>query len=333
MNGVAMFSCSADGFWKVIEPPVCVSSQVVVEPGPPRARQLESVLDEYERFEMVVADSQRARVFLFELGEVVERTELFTTIEEVAPALASAAEVAFRLFRRNPSTISSSGRRPEVAAELAACLHPYLRGRLVERLSLSVAGDRRAAPLSASTSTSARSGARGASPRAQNCAMRSGLAVVVSRGSIRISCGRFVERRVEHLLVSAAAPPEFPAPPSLLGFLAKVGRRCGPAVAASRWWTRPPTRRPSTAIEQRGDAIVSCRVWRSADLDDARRIGAPPATDQPLLAGVDIGGAKCASASASGVDGTVPVEERLPTPAVQANLHRHRGHCHRGARR
>ena len=43
------------------------------------------------------------------------------------------------------------------------------------------------------------------------------------------------------------------------------------------------------------------------------------ATDQPLLAGVDIGGTKCLGVCL-GVDGTVLVEERLPTPRGAANL-------------
>ena len=46
---------------------------------------------------------------------------------------------------------------------------------------------------------------------------------------------------------------------------------------------------------------------------------ASSATDQPLLAGVDIGGTKCLGVCL-GVDGTVLVEERLPTPRGAANL-------------
>ncbi len=43
------------------------------------------------------------------------------------------------------------------------------------------------------------------------------------------------------------------------------------------------------------------------------------ATDHPLLAGVDIGGTKCLGVCLA-VDGTVLVEERLPTPRGAANL-------------
>ena len=133
-----MFSCSAEGFWEVIELPVRVSSQVVIEPAP-HVRQLESVLDEYERFCLLLADSQRARVFVVELGELIERTDVFDADEEVRHQhLRHAAEVTFRLFQDEPFDHLAVGAPPEIAAEITASLHPYLRERLVDRISLSV---------------------------------------------------------------------------------------------------------------------------------------------------------------------------------------------------
>src|SRR3954451_2055426 len=76
VRGLAMFSCSAHDFWRVVELPVAVRSQVVVN-HTPAVRQLESVLDEYERFGILLADKQRARMFLYELGELVDSSELF----------------------------------------------------------------------------------------------------------------------------------------------------------------------------------------------------------------------------------------------------------------
>jgi len=72
--GLAMFSCSADGFWKVFALAVPVRDQVVVNHSP-SVRQLETVLDEYERFGVLLADRQRARMLVFELGELVESSE------------------------------------------------------------------------------------------------------------------------------------------------------------------------------------------------------------------------------------------------------------------
>src|SRR5688500_14889409 len=66
-RGLAMFSCSAHDFWRVIELPVAVRDQVVVNHSP-SVRQLEVVVDEYERFGLLLADRQRARVFVYELG-------------------------------------------------------------------------------------------------------------------------------------------------------------------------------------------------------------------------------------------------------------------------
>src|SRR4029077_19854674 len=114
------------------------SSQVVIESAP-HVRQLESVLDEYERFCLLLADSQRARVFGGELGELIERTDVFDADEEVRHQhLRHAAEVTFRLFQDEPFDHLAVGAPPEIAAELTASLHPYLRARLVDRLSLSV---------------------------------------------------------------------------------------------------------------------------------------------------------------------------------------------------
>ena len=68
-RGLAMFSCSAGGFWQVFELPVRVTSQLVVEPMP-SVRQLEAVLEEHERIGVLLVDRKRARMYVFELGEL-----------------------------------------------------------------------------------------------------------------------------------------------------------------------------------------------------------------------------------------------------------------------
>ena len=76
IRGLAMFSCSAGGFWEVHELPVRVTNQLVVEPLP-SMRQLEAVLEEQERIGVLLVDRQRARMYVFELGELVDHTERF----------------------------------------------------------------------------------------------------------------------------------------------------------------------------------------------------------------------------------------------------------------
>ena len=268
VRGVAMFSCSRGRLLEGDRAAGARSSQVVVEPAP-HVRQLESVLDEYERFGMVVADSQRARVFLFEVGEVVERTELFDTVEEVKHQhLRHAAEVAFRLFQEEPFDHLVIGAPPEVAAELAACLHPYLRDRLVERLSLSVqATDEQLRRAALDVERAVERKKEQALVRKLRDAVGSGRRGV---GGLDPTLRALVERRVEHLLVSQGyRAPGWHCRPC--GYLAKVGRRCP--------LCNEPMDQTSDVVEHAIEQAVtqSCRVEvcvENADLDVLGGIGA-----------------------------------------------------------
>src|SRR3546814_10032533 len=75
MRCLAIFAASATDLWKVIELPVPVRSHLVINHAP-AVGQLESVLQEHEPIGVLLADRQVARLFVFELGELVERSEL-----------------------------------------------------------------------------------------------------------------------------------------------------------------------------------------------------------------------------------------------------------------
>ena len=185
-------------------------------------------------------------MFLFELGEVVERTELFDTIEEVKHQhLRHAAEVAFRLFQEEPFDHLVIGAPPEVAAELAARLHPYLRGRLVERLSLSVqATDEQLRRAALDVERTVERKKEQALVRKLRDAVGSGRRGV---GGLDPTLRALVERRVEHLLVSAGLSRPRVALPSLR----LSSRRSGGGVrCATSRWTRPPTS-SSTRLNRR----------------------------------------------------------------------------------
>ena len=70
-RGLALFSCAAHGLWEVIELPVPVRNQLVVNSSP-HIRQLEGVWDENERLGVLLADKQRARMFVFETVQLVD---------------------------------------------------------------------------------------------------------------------------------------------------------------------------------------------------------------------------------------------------------------------
>src|SRR4051812_43274253 len=136
-RGLAVFSCSAHDFWRVVELPVPVRDQVVVNHSP-CVRQLEVVVDEYERFGLLLADKQRARVFVYELGEVIESTDLVELLPRgddddpsyrkdkgqrhesalVHQHLRHAADVAFRVFQDRGFERLIIGAPEEIANEL-----------------------------------------------------------------------------------------------------------------------------------------------------------------------------------------------------------------------
>jgi peptide subunit release factor 1 (eRF1) len=106
-----------------------------------------------------MADRQRARMFVFELGELVERSELFEQVpretdvrglrdrggdhpqvleEHTQQHLRTAAQVAFAVWNQHPFTHLAIAAPDHLARQLEADLHPYLRERLCGRLSVPV---------------------------------------------------------------------------------------------------------------------------------------------------------------------------------------------------
>ncbi|MGK2958510.1 MAG: hypothetical protein ACSLFB_08960 [Acidimicrobiales bacterium] len=156
-RGLAIFSCSAKEFWKVIELPVSVHNQMVINQSP-AVRQLEWVLDEYEPFAVLLADRQYGRLVMFELGEIVEVRELFEQLprgDDVMRGLARdrvqdhvdelahqhlrhVGQVAFEALKDQPIARLILAVADDVASELEQLLHPYLRERLEARCVLAM---------------------------------------------------------------------------------------------------------------------------------------------------------------------------------------------------
>lgn len=287
-RGLAFFSCWADGLWEVIEIPVRVSSQVVIESSP-HVRQLESVLDEYERFGVLLADRQRARMLVFELGELIDRSEVFDEItrredikghvlvktraagqtnEVKHQHLRHAADVAFHVYQERPFDHLVVGAPSDVAAELIASLHPYLRARVAKRIAIPVtANDDQVRTVALEVERELERRKERALVERLRGAIGSGR-----RGAsgLTATLQALVERRVEHLIVSQG----FRSPGWRChdcGYLGRVGRSC------------PVCRRP---MEQTSDIVEhaieealaqSCRVEvcvANADLDVMGGIGA-----------------------------------------------------------
>jgi peptide subunit release factor 1 (eRF1) len=124
----------------------------------PAVGQLESVLQDHEPIGVLLADRQRARMFVFELGELRERSELFeqrasgdpghqdrgdltNALEAATHAhLKHAADVAWQVFQERPFAQFVIGAPEPIAGELEGLLHPYLRERQQGRVGVAVGG-------------------------------------------------------------------------------------------------------------------------------------------------------------------------------------------------
>src|SRR5690606_10956458 len=75
VRGLAIFASEANELWEVIELPVPVRSRVVINHSP-AVGQLEAVFQEHEPIGVLLADKQRACLYVFEMGELIDHSEL-----------------------------------------------------------------------------------------------------------------------------------------------------------------------------------------------------------------------------------------------------------------
>jgi len=286
-RGVAVFACSSHDLWRVIELPVPVRNQLVVNASP-HVRQLEAIIDEYERFAVLLADRERARMFVFELGELVDKTEQLDKLprheddggdldrdsvrSHVDAAahhhLKRAAQAAFHVFQEQSFDHLILGAPDPIVADLERELHPYLKERIAARISVSVGArddEIRKAALEVESQVE----------RAKEAAAVQKLRDAVGAGNggaagLESVLTVLVERRVETLLVSDGfEAPGWRCP--ACGYVATKGRRC-PVCASEMHAVEDVV---EEAVEEA--LAQSCRVevcHDNADLDVLGRIGA-----------------------------------------------------------
>ncbi len=157
VRGLVMFSCAAHDFWEVVELAVPVRDRLVVN-HTPYVRELEAIVARHERFAVLLVDRQRARLFLFAQGELLDKQEQFDLLprhdddggqlgkDQVA---GHAAEAALRHLRRAAAAAFAFHQDQgfdhlvlcgpdDVTAEVERDLHAYLRERLAARIHLAV---------------------------------------------------------------------------------------------------------------------------------------------------------------------------------------------------
>jgi len=286
-RGLAIFSCTAHGLWEVFPLPVPVQSRVVINTAP-AVSQLEAVLEESEALAVLLADKKRARLFVFELGELVEYSELLDELPReydtrgerdqgdvanhvdaiVQQHLRRAAEAAWRASQEVGFSHLAVGAPDEIARVLESLLHPYLRERLCGRVHVQVnasVDDIRASAIEMERRVERRKEA--------DIVQRLREAVATGRRGVAglpAVLDALADHRIERLLVSQGYH-EAGWRCGPCGSLFVVGRRCGRCEEPMEPLDDVVEEAVETALSQ------SCRVEicvGNADLDVLGRIGA-----------------------------------------------------------
>lgn len=286
-RGLAVFACGPHGLFELIELPVPVRDRLVVN-HVPAVGQLEKVVQEHPPIAVLLADRQRARVLVFELGELLEQRELVDElpraydavgerdrgtpahhVEELVHAhLRRAADLAWRTYQERPFAHLAIAATDPVAKALTGLLHPYLRSRLCGRVRLpvtaSVAELRDAAMALDREADRRREAGLVARLREEAAAHRRGVT------GLAATLAALNDRRVERLLVSDGYSEEgWRCPTS--GALAAVGPTS--PVTGERMDRVPDVVEEAIDLAlTQGCAVDVC--VEDADLDCLGRIGA-----------------------------------------------------------
>ncbi|MCD9622444.1 hypothetical protein [Rhabdothermincola salaria] len=290
VRGLAIFVCGELDLWEVQPLPMAVAPQLHVNQSPAVA-QLEAVVQELEPLGLLLVDRQRARMFVYHLGELVDRTELFEQLprndfdrhddasrgadrydhhvdEAALQHLRHAAEVAFSLFQDHGFTHLAIGGPDDLMNTVEGLLHPYLREGLCGRVGLSAAA-------SDSEVLAAALEVEHAVERAREEALVQRLRDAVgadNRGTAGLVpvMAALAERRVAHLLVSQGYHEVGWRCPSCDGLFAK-GPTC-PVDAAEMSHLDDVVEEAVQHALTHGAKVEVC--VGNADLDVMGRIGA-----------------------------------------------------------
>lgn len=157
VRGLAIFASAANDLWEVIELPVPVRSRVLINHSP-AVGQLESFFQDHEPIGVLLADKQKASLYVFSMGQLTDHSELIDDlprdydargqsergtvdhhVEELGHQhLRNAARAAFDLWQKTGFHHLAVGAPDAIASELERALHPYLQERLAGRVHLGV---------------------------------------------------------------------------------------------------------------------------------------------------------------------------------------------------
>jgi hypothetical protein len=287
VRGLAMFSCASPELFEVVELPVPVRDQVLVGHAP-AVNQLELLLQHAEPIGVLLVDKEHSRIFVFELGELVEHAELLEElprdydsrghlarggVEHHVDDLTSqhvrhATQAAFAMYQEHPFAHLVIGASAELRGQVESDLHPYLLERLGPTLAVPPSApvdEIRQAALEAEAGIAA-DRERELVEDLRSTAQGGGRAVTGLSAVLEASS----QRRVSHLVVSA-------------GYV-EPGWRCGSCTRLADVGSVCPTCGAAmTAEENVVSEVVDAAIMNgsridvcldNADLDVLGRIGA-----------------------------------------------------------
>jgi peptide subunit release factor 1 (eRF1) len=287
VRGLALFSCTAHGFWEAVELAVPVRDRLVVN-HTPYVRELESVVARHPRFAVLLADRQRARLFLFHQGELLDKQEQLEALprhdddggqltkDQVAGHAAEAAHrhlrhaagAAFALHQDQGFDHLVLCGPDEITAEVERELHAYLRERIAGRIHLAVhAGEDEIRQVAEDVEAGVE--------RAREAAVVDRLRQAVGSGSAGVAglqqvLDALVARRVDTLLVSEG----FEAPGwrcRSCAWVGTKGRRC-PLCGTDMDQVQDVVEEAVEEALAQACRVSVCRD--NADLDVLGRVGA-----------------------------------------------------------
>jgi peptide subunit release factor 1 (eRF1) len=264
-----------------------VRNQLVINQHP-QVRQLEAVIERSERFAVLLADRQRARLFVFQLGQLVDWSERFDRLprheddggdmvkDQIRDHVDSAmrrhllrtADAAFELFHESGFDQLMVGAPADIVGPLERTLHPYLRERIAARLTVPVsAREDEVREAAVAAEEEVLRGREAADVERLRSAAGMGDGAVVGLDGVLTA---LVERRVDTLLVSDG----FESPGwrcSSCGFLAVKGPAC--PLCSKRMEQADDV--VEEAVQEALNQSCHLEVCRdNADLDVLGRIGA-----------------------------------------------------------
>jgi peptide subunit release factor 1 (eRF1) len=288
VRSVAVFVCGPAGWFESHALPGAVTSRVIVNRRPD-VRLLEEAVERAGPFGLLLVDRQRARMFVFSLGELVEHTEVLDAIErrgadargelvktrvaaqldeQAHQHLRHAARLVQEVHAAHPFDRLVLSGHPDAVHGVEACLRPDLAAQVVERLQV---------PINASTDQ-----IRTAALEAADRMERRDHAAAVARLRDAIGSGHrgvcglaatldaLSAGRVRNLLVSQGYVTEGWRCDSC-GRLAAIGRRCIQCAASMELVDDVVAEAIELAL-LRGASVLACSG--DADLDVLGRIGA-----------------------------------------------------------